>query len=105
MFQLRTYTLTSAEALDQYANVHWPRHVESLDKFGITTHGIWTEHDSTAHRLSALVSYPPGADIERVTQDYMASAEFAADMAGFDPQGFASVESVLLDATAASPLR
>ena len=27
MFQLRIYTLRSAEALNQYATIHWARHI------------------------------------------------------------------------------
>ena len=59
MFELKTYTLRTAETLDQYANVHWPRHISSLGKHGITTHGIWTEHSDDSHRLIALVSCGP----------------------------------------------
>ncbi|MDT2007430.1 NIPSNAP domain-containing protein [Rhodococcus opacus] len=105
MFELRTYTLRTAETLDQYANVHWPRHISSLGKHGITTHGIWTEHSDDSHRLIALVSYQPDADIEQVARDFMASAEFTSDMAGFDMQNFTSVDTVLLETTASSPLR
>lgn len=104
MFELRTYTLGTAEALEQYATVHWGRHIDSLAKFGITTHGIWTEHGDGTHRLLALVSYPPGVDPEQRTRDYMSSAEFASDMVGFDMHNFVSVESTVLEPTASSPL-
>jgi hypothetical protein len=105
MFELRIYTLRTAEALERYADIHWPRHLDSLAKHRITTHGIWTAHDADVHRLFALVSYEEGANAEQVTVDYMSSDEFASDMAGFDMQDFTSVEAVLLDATATSPLR
>ena len=62
MYQLRIYTLRTVEALEHYATVHWPRHIPSLRAFGVTTHGIWTQHDGDAHRLLALISYPDGAD-------------------------------------------
>ena len=104
MFQLRTYTLRTAEALHDYATVHWPRHIPSLRSFGVTTHGIWTDHDAGAHRLVALISYPDGAEPGEVTSAYMASPEFAADMQGFDIGDVLNVEEVLLDPTAASPL-
>lgn len=40
MYQLRIHTLRTAEALQDYAAVHWPRHIPSLRAFGATTHGI-----------------------------------------------------------------
>jgi hypothetical protein len=105
MFQLRIYTLRSAEALERYATVHWARHVPSLAAFGVTTHGIWTERGDDDHRLVALVSYPNGADPVALTRDFMASPEFAADMDGFDPDDIVAVDSMPLDATASSPLK
>ena len=105
MFELRIYTVRSAEALERYANTHWPRHLDSLATYGITTHGVWTGHNADLHQLFALVSYEAGADAEQVTSTYMGSDEFAADMAGFDMADFTSVETTLLDATSTSPLR
>ena len=104
MYQLRIYTLRTAEALRDYATVHWPRHVPSLRAFGVTTHGIWTDHDAGAHRLVALIAYPDGAEPGEVTAAYMASPEFAADMHGFDVSNILNVEELLLAPTAASPL-
>jgi hypothetical protein len=46
MYQLRIYTLRTAEALQDYATTHWPRHIPSLRAFGVTTHGNWTDHDA-----------------------------------------------------------
>ena len=105
MFQLRIYTLRSAEALDRYAAIHWARHIGSLNAFSVETRGIWTSRDGGEIRLFALVSYENGADAKRVETEYMASSEFAEDMAGFDPHDIVGVTSVLLDATAASPIR
>jgi hypothetical protein len=96
MYQLRIYTLRTAEALEHYATVNWPRHIPSLRAFGVTTHGIWTEHDAATHRLVALISYPDGADPAVVTSAYMASPEFAADMDGFDVGNIVNVEELLL---------
>jgi hypothetical protein len=62
VFQLRIYTLRSAEALRQYAAVHWDRHLATFTTFGVATHGVWTERSNGAHRLVALISYPRGAD-------------------------------------------
>lgn len=104
MFQLRIYTLRSSQALEQYATVHWARHVPTFAAFGVTTHGVWTERGS-ANRLVALVGYPAGADPERLTRHIMASAEFAADMAGFDVDDIVDVQTTLLDATSFSPIR
>ncbi len=104
MYQFRTYTLRTADALEHYATVNWPRHISSLRTFGVTTHGIWTQHDPAAHRLIALISFPEGADPAEVTAAYMASPDFAADMAGFDVADIVDVSEILLDPAAASPL-
>ena len=36
MFQLRAYTLRSADALHRYATVHWARHVSTFETFEVT---------------------------------------------------------------------
>jgi hypothetical protein len=105
MFQLRIYTLRSAEALDRYSSVHWARHIGSLEAFGVATHGVWTERDGSAKRLAALVSFADDADPTAVTDEYLASAEFKADMEGFDPRDVVAVDTMLLDATGSSPIR
>lgn len=105
MFQLRIYTLRSPEVLQQYASVHWARHLATFETLGVTTHGVWTERGDDANRLVALIRYPPGADPDRLTQQIMASPEFAVDMAGFDVSDIVDVQSVLLDPTSFSPIR
>jgi NIPSNAP len=105
VFQLRIYTLRSAEALDRYAAIHWARHIGSLEAFGVETRGIWTSRDAGENRLFALVSYENGADPARVETEYMAGSVFAEDMAGFDPHDIVDVTSVLLAATTSSPIR
>ena len=105
MFQLRIYTLRSAQALERYATVHWARHVPSMAAFGVTTHGIWTQRGDDEHRLVALISYPNGADVEALTRDFMASPEFASDMDGFDPQDIIAVDSMQLEPAPSSALR
>ena len=104
MFQLRIYTLRSAEALDRYAEIHWARHVGSLEAVGVETRGIWTSRDGGENRLFALVSYENGADPTTVETEYMAGSAFAEDMVGFDPHDIVDVTSVLLEATASSPI-
>lgn len=104
MYQLRIYTLRTAEALEDYATAHYPRHIASLRSFGVTTHGIWTDHDADSYRLVALISYPDGADPAAVTTAFMASPELAADMDGFDVSNITDVEETLLDPSVASPL-
>ncbi len=72
MYQLRIYAMRTADALEHYATVHWPRHIPSLRAFGVTTNGIWTQPDGDAHRLVALISYPDGinpASTPPVTED------------------------------------
>lgn len=103
--QLRTYTLRSPEALQRYARVHWARHLETFPAFGVTTHGVWTERGGGANRLVALISYPPGTDPGKLTRHIMTSAEFAADMAGFDAAEIIDVQSIMLDPTSFSPIR
>ena len=105
MFQLRIYTLRSREALQQYATVHWDRHLATFKAFGVTVQGVWTERSDGANRLVALISYPPSADPEQHARHIMNSPEFAADMAGFDVNAIIDVQSVLLDPTSFSPIR
>ena len=105
MFQLRIYSLRSHEGLEQYATVHWNRHLATFDTFGVTTHGVWTERCGGANRLVALIRYPPDADPEQLTRHIMTSPEFAADMAGFNANEIVDVQSVLLDPTSFSPIR
>jgi len=105
MFQLRIYTLRSPEALQQYATVHWARHLPTFTTFGVITHGVWTEQSGGANRLVALIHYPKGADPEQLTRHIMTSPEFAADMAGFNADEIINVQSVLLDPTSFSPIR
>jgi hypothetical protein len=104
MIQLRIYTLRSPELLQEYATVHWARHLATFQTFGVTTHGVWTERTGDANRLVALIGYPPGADPELLTQHIMASPEFAADMAGFDVDDIVDVQTTLLDPTSFSPI-
>jgi hypothetical protein len=66
---------------------------------------VWTEQSEGANRLVALIGYPPGAEPEHLTQHIMTSPEFAADMAGFDVDDIADVQSILLDPTSFSPIR
>jgi hypothetical protein len=104
MFQLRIYTLRSPVALQQYAAVHWARHLATFTTFGVTTHGVWTERRGGTNRLVALIRYPLGADPENLTRQIMTSPEFAADMAGFDVNEIVDVQSVLIEPTSLSPI-
>jgi hypothetical protein len=105
MFQLRIYTLRSAEALKQYATINWTRHIPTFQRFQVITHGIWTERGANANRLVALISYPNGADPTELASEVMTSPEFAADMEGFDPQNIVAVDAIPLDATGSSPIQ
>ena len=97
MFELRTYTLASEEALEQYATVHWARHVPSLARFGVTTRQVWREVGGEQPRLFALVEHEDGADPAAVNAAYLASAEFRADMDGFEMSNIRGVTVVLLE--------
>ncbi|RFA22726.1 NIPSNAP family protein [Subtercola boreus] len=106
-YELRTYWLSTPEAAQAYVDTHWPRHIPSLSKFGITTRGIWlaaaTEYDPS-NRVVALVSYADGIDPAAASADFMGSADFREDMAGFSPADILRVEAVALEPAAASPL-
>ncbi|WP_151526366.1 NIPSNAP family protein [Serinicoccus kebangsaanensis] len=104
MYQLKTYTLSTAEALHQYATVHWPRHIASMPKFGATVHGFWTQHADGQHRLIALLSFEEGVRPDAFLDAYVASPELAADMEGFDVDAILGVEDLLLEPVAGSPL-
>lgn len=104
MYQLKTYTLRSREALERYAAVHWPRHVASMPTYGATVHGFWTEQEAGEHRLLALLSFADGVDADAFLAAYVASPELAADMEGFDVDDIVSVEDVVLEPVAGSPL-
>jgi hypothetical protein len=100
MLQLRIYTLRSAEALRQYATVHWARHLATFPKFGVRTEGAWTECRGGAGQLVALIRYPEDVDPDELARNIMASPEFAADMAGFDVADITDVHTISL-----SPLK
>lgn len=104
MYQLKTYTLRTSEALQRYATIHWPRHLASMPLFGVTVHGFWTDHETGAHRLTALLSFREGVDPAEFLNAYVASPELAADMEGFDADDIVGVEDLLLDPVAGSPL-
>ena len=103
MIEIRTYTLGSTEALEQYATVHWTRHITSLAQYGIATHHVWTEVDGDAPRLIAVVEYAEGSDPRAVTEQYMSSSEFRGDMAGFPMDQITSVTSVFAQPAASDP--
>lgn len=104
MYQLKTYTLSSHEALITYATVHWPRHIASMPKFGATVEGFWTEEASGNHRLIALLSFKEGVTPDAFFDAYVASPELAADMESFDVDAILHVEDLLLNPVAGSPL-
>lgn len=94
MYQLRIYTLASKEAAEIYSTFHWKKHVESLKKYGIVTHHVFTDAtDSDKPRVYALVSYD-GKDMDSQDKKYMESVEFKEDMKGFDFRNILKVESI-----------
>ena len=103
-FQLRTYTLRSAEALRLYAETIYPRHLRSMPLFGVQLHGFWTKKEDATPRLFALVSYSEGDDPEEVDNRYLKSAELADDTKGFDMDDITSVVTIILVPSTGSPL-
>ena len=100
---MRAYTLASEEALDTYRTVHYPRHLTTFASYGVGVHGLWAAVDGSPV-LYALVSYAEGEEPEKVTEKVMSSAEFQADMDGFDRSAIVGVSTVLLKPSAGSPL-
>ncbi|MFB7224994.1 NIPSNAP family protein [Streptomyces sp. NPDC056227] len=106
-YQLRVYTLCSAEALGAYETI-WSKHIPGLAKHRITTHGVWTGPEtsgSEAPQLYALVSYRHADNVTERLQAYLASPEFRADMEGFDISQIVDVAESVLTPTADSPLQ
>jgi hypothetical protein len=103
IYQMRVYTLASDEALEIYRTVHYPRHLTTFASYGVGVHGLWTAADGSPV-LHALISYAEGEDPEQVTGKVMSSAEFEADMEGFDRSAIVGVSTVLLNPSAGSPL-
>ena len=106
-FQLRVYTLSSAEALVAYETI-WSKHIPGMAKHRIPTHGVWTVPEapgSETPQLYALVSYRDGDDVQERLLAYLASPEFRADMEGFDLGQIVGVTETVLTPTADSPLR
>lgn len=106
-YQLRVYTLCSSEALAAYENI-WSKHIPGLAKHRVTTHGVWTvpaANGSKAPQLYALVSYRDADDVQERLQTYLSSAEFRADMEGFEISQIVDVVESVLTPTADSPLR
>lgn len=102
-YELRAYTLSSQEALDSYRTVNYLRHLTSFAHHDIGLHGLWTAQDRSPV-LYALVSYAEGEDPEKVTEQFMSSAEFRADVEGLDVSTIVDVTTTLLKPSAGSPL-
>ncbi|MEV5843530.1 NIPSNAP family protein [Streptomyces sp. NPDC051985] len=103
MYQLRVYTLRTPEGLAAYKAI-WSKHIPSLAKHRITTHGVWTVARSALPQLYALVSYAEGDEPRERDEAYMSSADFQADMEGFDFNEMVGIVETLLSPTAESPL-
>ena len=76
----------------------------TFEAFGVTTLGVWTEGVDHARRLFGLIRYPPDVAPNRWTQQIMGSAEFAADMAGFEVADIVDVRTTSLHPTSFSPI-
>lgn len=105
MLELHTYTLASAEALRQYTTHFWPRHIQSLRKHGITVQGVWIDLTADAHRVIALVHYPPGANPTRLADIYRLSVDFTSDHSDFDMSLVTSTHTSTLQPISSSPLQ
>lgn len=70
MYQVRVYALRTPEALAAYEAI-WSRHIPSLARHRITTHGVWTAPGARHPSCNALVSYTDGDDLQERDQAYM----------------------------------
>ena len=102
--EFRASTLSSAEALDSYRTVNYPRHMASCAHHDIGFHGLWTVQCGSPV-LYALASYAEGEDPVAVTQLFMNSADVRADIDGFDTSAIVNVTTTLLKPSEGSPLR
>jgi hypothetical protein len=100
-FEIRTYTLASPTAAQLYSQ-RWKAHISSLEKFDITTIGVWSSGES---QVVALVRYRDGDNPKETTSRYMQSQDFRNDMEGFDMKSIVKVESMLMASVEASPLK
>ncbi|MDT5336723.1 MAG: hypothetical protein QOD90_2228 [Mycobacterium sp.] len=105
MLELRTYTLANAEALRQYTQVFWPRHIDTLRGYGIIVHGVWTDVAFDGFRVLALVGYRSGDDPARLAESYASSADFVTDHADFDVSLIVSTTVRVLEPIPGSPLQ
>jgi NIPSNAP len=105
LYELRTYTLTSAEALAFYRDVIYPRHLTSAPLFGIQPHGFWTSLEEDDHRLFVLASMDEGADPRQIEEAYMQSPQFLSDVEGLDLSTMLDISVVYLTPTESSPLQ
>lgn len=91
MKQVRIYTLKDALSAETYFHTHWPRHMVSLPTFDIYVNHVYL---GANNQVIAVVTYKNGADIQAINQKYMVSAEFRADMQGFDMSSILNVEEI-----------
>lgn len=91
MKQVRIYTLRDALSAETYFHTHWPRHMASLPSFDIYVNHVYLGKN---HQVIAVVTYKEGVDIQAINQKYMVSAEFRADMHGFDMSSILNVEEI-----------
>lgn len=105
MMELRTYTLADEDALQRYVSGFWPRHIQTLGRYGITVHGVWTEASPHGRHVVALIGYPPDSDPLHLAESYRTSVDFAEDHALFDVSSIISTRTVRLDPIASSPLQ
>ncbi|WP_051133528.1 NIPSNAP family protein [Nocardia paucivorans] len=103
IYQLRIYTLSTADALERYRTIHYPRHLVSFPEYGIGLHGLWTD-GSEVPRLYALLSFPADTDPADITERYLAGPELRSDMEGFDTTTIIEVTTTQLTPAPGSPL-
>ncbi|KAK3081987.1 hypothetical protein LTS18_009295 [Coniosporium uncinatum] len=102
-FELRIYTMKDAEAAKLYAE-RWVPHIDSLGVLNIKVHGVWYSQNNPK-QVIALVRHPDGANPAETGKKYMQSEGFINDMKGFDFSLIDKVETHLMNAAEASPVK
>ena len=95
MRQLRIYTVADRKSAEQYFTVHWARHIVSLAKYGIKTEKVYMEDGAEGPtRVVAICTYD--GNVAESEDKYMASADFRADMEGFDMSKLVAMDKYMI---------
>ena len=95
MRQLRVYTVADRKSAEQYFTVHWARHIVSLAGYGINTEKVYME-DGTEGPTRVVAICTCDGNVAESEDKYMASADFWADMEGFDMSKLIAMDKYMI---------